>query len=152
MLARKNQETWQNRQHQQGNALQQHPSEDLPQAGASPAASVPTPAGEAAAEPDSLRESTQQSVFGESEVAAPMLVSGLSPTPILQGPSVYRWASSEPGVKDEELRSLDSLPPGSSADGQGFGEHVTMQVGCMLCRSQLLVTPAEVHAAVYRGG
>eukprot|EP00891_Asterochloris_glomerata_P007971 jgi/Astpho2/7971/Aster-06568 len=127
LLAHKNQETWQTRQHQQGNALQQRPSAALPQASASRAASVPRPAAGAAAELDSPRGSTQQSDLGHSGLAVPMLESGLSPTPILQGPSVYRWASSEPGVKDEELRSLDSLPPGSSVDGQGFGGHATMQ-------------------------
>ncbi len=130
LLAHKNQETWQTRQHQQGNALQQRPSAALPQASASRAASVPRPAAGAAAELDSPRGSTQQSDLGDSGLAVPMLESGLSPTPILQGPSVYRWASSEPGVKDEELRSLDSLPPGSSVDGQGFGGHATMQVSC----------------------
>ena len=110
---------------------------------------MPMPADEAAAELDSFRSSAQQSDLGDSGLAVPMLESGLSPTPILQGPGVYRWASSEPGVKDEELRSLDFLPPGSSMDGQGCGGHVTTQVGCMLCRMQLLglnVTPAEVHA------
>ena len=118
--------------------LQQHPSEVPPQEGASRAATVPRRAGEAAAELDLLRDSAQQSGFGDSALAVPILKSGLSPTPILQGPSVYRWAPSEPGVKDEELRSLDSLPPGSSVDGQGFGGHATMQVGGKLCKCSLM--------------
>ena len=106
---------------------------------------MPTSAGETAAELDSFRSSTQQSDLGDSGLAVPMLESGLSPTPILQGPGVYRWASSEPGVKDEELRSMDSLPPGSSIDGQGFGGHASMQVGCMLCRGQLLDSTSHLQ-------
>ena len=117
----------------------------LPQAGASRAASAPTSADQAPAELDSFRSSTQQSDLGDPGLAVPMLESGLSPTPILQGPGVYRWASSEPGVKDEELRSMDSLPPGSSIDGQGFGGHATMQVGRRLCRVQLLGSTSHLQ-------